>query len=276
MRGIVPIPRKDFHRPVFRNAEDWRLYCLCRERASIASRWVSVQTGKGATRVYLEAGQLIYGRHRWAKDLELNPSTVARSLKRLEKHGLIRIQAGTHFSVVTIVDWPGWGDGEPKSGQAMGRQTGTQTGTQKRAANPGKTRVSGNGGAQGRAGKRAGKWAHKDTVESPLQPPQEVEVGSVEAGTAGKKTAPGDTFHRRLARALGKRIVGGQREVIDRAAVLVAHKLLPADVVLDLAGQASKCQHPAQPFWNRIETEAKARGFDAESRAAHLLREETQ
>jgi len=248
LRGFVPIPRQDFHRPVFRDAEEWRVYCFCRKEAAIASRWVSVQTGKGSTKIHLEPGQLVFGRNRWARELGCNPATLARRLKRLERAGLVRIQAGTHFSIVTIVGWPGCGDGDSAGGQAMGRQVGRQVGTQKPAANAQKTRVSDNAGPRKRAGKRAGKWAQEEKVGSPSEPPIRVQTG-VQTGTEEeKKTAP---LWRRIGKALGKPI--SQPAIIDEAVRLVQAGRLSEQTVLQLAEQAAKCKHPAGPFATSLE-----------------------
>ena len=83
-------------------------------------------TGRGQTIVSLDPGQFVFGRCAAAQALKMKPSTVAARLKRLEKLGNLNIQAGTHFSVVTVCNWASYQTPKKQNEQPTKQPSGNQ------------------------------------------------------------------------------------------------------------------------------------------------------
>ena len=91
---------------VFNNADLLKVWIWCLCRANYRERWVPVTTGKGETEVQMQPGQFIFGRHSAATTLKMKPSSVWKRMKKLESIGNVTIQSNSHYSTVTIVNWP--------------------------------------------------------------------------------------------------------------------------------------------------------------------------
>lgn len=82
------------------NEEYLRLYCWCRLQTT--SKPFDAEIGSQI--VHLEKDQFIYGVLKASDELGIARSTLHRHMKKLEKWGLITIQATNKFSIITIVD----------------------------------------------------------------------------------------------------------------------------------------------------------------------------
>jgi len=111
---------------IWMNKELWYLWCYCLLKASHKETWVSIKTGKGETEVKLNPGQFIFGRHKASKLLKMKPSSVRNRMEKLKNLKKVDIQADSHYSVITILNWEIYqGKGQAK-GQAQDNQrTGT-------------------------------------------------------------------------------------------------------------------------------------------------------
>jgi hypothetical protein len=65
----------------------------------------SVQTGIGYTDVPLQPGELIFGRHEFAKILRRPPGSLPKRIQKLILLENIRVKSNNHFSIITIVNW---------------------------------------------------------------------------------------------------------------------------------------------------------------------------
>jgi hypothetical protein len=154
--GWVKLWRKSLDSDVFADPHLWRLFSWCLLSASHTGRHVGVKTGRGETVITLGPGQFIYGRKSAARELGWPESTLNDRMKRLEAMGTITIQADTHHSTVTVVNWglyqPKGGDTRhPNNTQAAGKRhpsDGQPTGN--RHIQEGR---EGKEGAEGREGK---------------------------------------------------------------------------------------------------------------------------
>lgn len=104
-RGFVPFWRKSVDSRVFMNAELWHLWSYILFKARSEAGWVSVKTGRGNTEVWLEPGQMIFGRYAVAKKLKQNPSTLYKRLMKLKNLGNCNTKNNTHFTIVTVINW---------------------------------------------------------------------------------------------------------------------------------------------------------------------------
>jgi len=75
-------------------------------KANHEGKWVEVKTGRGTTQVRVEPGQFIFGRKTAAKEVFGTQSGTAKRMLKLKNLGNCNIQSNTHFSIVTICNWP--------------------------------------------------------------------------------------------------------------------------------------------------------------------------
>jgi hypothetical protein len=124
--GWVKLWRQARDSDVFTDSHLWHLFSWCLMEASHKTRHLSARTGRGLTQTTIGPGQFVYGRKTVARELKMPETTLHRRMKRLESLGCIVIQADTHFSLVTIVNWSVYqGNGE-RSGRPSGHPTGAQ------------------------------------------------------------------------------------------------------------------------------------------------------
>lgn len=71
---------------------------------------MSVKTGRGNTEVWLDPGQMIFGRYAVAKKLKQKPSALYTRLKKLEKLGNCNTRNNTHFTIVTVIKWSSYAE----------------------------------------------------------------------------------------------------------------------------------------------------------------------
>lgn len=107
---------------VFQDAVLFRVFTWCLLRAAHQKVSFGVKTGRGLTIVTLEPGQLIFGRHATAKELNIPPSTVRNKIATLQSLKVITLKQDTHFSIITVINWNSYQSNNEVSGQAKDRQ----------------------------------------------------------------------------------------------------------------------------------------------------------
>ncbi|MDR4509583.1 MAG: hypothetical protein MRJ65_15375 [Candidatus Brocadiaceae bacterium] len=103
--GWIKMHRKTISSRVFRNEGLFKVWAWCLLKANHKPSWITLQTGRGESEVYVDAGQFIFGRHTAARELGMAESTVRNRMKKLKKLGNLDIQRDRHYSLITIVNW---------------------------------------------------------------------------------------------------------------------------------------------------------------------------
>jgi len=80
-------------------------------RANHKTHPVPVRTGRGQTIVTLKSGEFIFGRHAAAKELKCAGSTIQYRLETLKRLKMVVTHPGTHYSIVTVVNWASYQEG---------------------------------------------------------------------------------------------------------------------------------------------------------------------
>ncbi len=124
--GWVKLWRKTLDSDVFADPNLWHLFSWCLLSASHTAHHVQAKTGRGGTVATIGRGQFIFGRNSAARELRLEPSTVYRRMKRLERMETLTIQPDSHFSIVTVCNWDRYQGGGGKSGHPTGHPKDTQ------------------------------------------------------------------------------------------------------------------------------------------------------
>ena len=87
------------------------IWCLCKASHKAHDQVVGRQVQ------HLEPGQFVYGRHRAAEELRMNPSTTRDYISALQMHGMIAIKSNNKYSVITVVNWAFYQQTETKKRQ---------------------------------------------------------------------------------------------------------------------------------------------------------------
>lgn len=114
-KGWIAVHRKILDSRVFKNEGLLKVWLWCLLRARHSPGWVDMEIGRTETEVYLQPGQLIFGRHSAAKQLRMNPSTIWKRMKKLESMQNLTIESNSHYSIITIVNWHAYQDKQEKS-----------------------------------------------------------------------------------------------------------------------------------------------------------------
>ncbi len=120
--GYVFLHRKLIDSRVFQNEGLLKAWIWCLLRANHEEAWVNIKTGRGKTEVHVLPGQFIFGRNTAAKELKMNPSTVWKRILKLKKLGNCDIQSGSHYSIISIVNWHIYQAQKNKSNNKSDRQ----------------------------------------------------------------------------------------------------------------------------------------------------------
>lgn len=74
-------------------------------KANYKDRFVAVKIGKGVGTVNITRGSFIFGRLKASEELDINGSMVYRWMRKFEESGMIKIEANSHYSIVTICNY---------------------------------------------------------------------------------------------------------------------------------------------------------------------------
>lgn len=110
MRGWFKVGKEIIKRAIFSDAELLRLFIYLKADANIVP---SEQLIDGEP-VVVYRGQGTYGRNLLAAALKVNPSTLYKRLKKLEKLGFIKLRPYKEMTVYTVIDYDEEQSEEPK------------------------------------------------------------------------------------------------------------------------------------------------------------------
>jgi len=100
-KGYVKIDRNLLKNCVFDNEKLLKVWVWCLLKATHDKHKEKI----GLQTIELQPGQFVTGRFAAAAELKMNPSTVWKYLKVLEKDQKCNIKSNNKFSVVTLVNW---------------------------------------------------------------------------------------------------------------------------------------------------------------------------
>lgn len=121
MQGWIKLHRKIRHNPIFNHHQLYRLWMICLLTAAHQQHKQIV----GNQTLLLESGQFVTGRfdlhsaynHGLKKNEQASAYTVWRWLLTLEKSEFVSIKTSNKFSIVSIVNWAMYQDGDDESEQ---------------------------------------------------------------------------------------------------------------------------------------------------------------
>lgn len=124
--GYVKFYRKILNSGLLQNGPAWQLfgYLLLSASHKPCKRVV------GGAVVDLCAGDVLFGRHRAAADLNLSEKQVRTALELLKNMGVVASRTASKYTVVSFVNWSSYQGRKPEMGQQVGMDEGTETGTE--------------------------------------------------------------------------------------------------------------------------------------------------
>ena len=122
MEGYIKLYRKLEESPVFQNEKLLKVWIWCLFRANHKD----TETIVGFQKITLHTGQFIFGLLKASTELQVPKSTLHRYMKMLEKLGMIGIEPGTKFSIVTVENWAKYQTYSPESGNQKGTEIGNK------------------------------------------------------------------------------------------------------------------------------------------------------
>jgi len=125
-QGYVKLWRKSIKSRTFQNADLWKVWSWCLMKANYEEAWVPVSTGRGETEVHLLPGQFIFGRKTAAKELKMNESSTRNRMEKLRDIENLTLKTDTHYSIITIINWPIYQNKEIKEDRQEDNQRTTK------------------------------------------------------------------------------------------------------------------------------------------------------
>ncbi len=130
--GFIMIPRSIFEEPLLQNDAYFRAWLWLISEAAWKSRHVRVSNGRTSEIVVVERGQLSHSRRFMATSWGWSEKRVRTFLSRLQKVGMIDLQAGRLQTIITIYNY----DLYQGARDDKGPQTGPQTGQERASDGP--------------------------------------------------------------------------------------------------------------------------------------------
>ena len=106
--GWVKLHRGLLEHGIFRDAEALRVWMYLLLRASYREQKLTI----GRQVIFLQPGQLLYGRKAVSEKLSMGEGKLRGIMEMLEQSGSIVVESTNRYSVVTIVNWMEYQQGE--------------------------------------------------------------------------------------------------------------------------------------------------------------------
>lgn len=117
MIGWVKLHRQLLNSRVFANESLLKVWIYCLLKANHDQYFAPVSSGKGEIEVEIKPGQFVFGRNKASHELGMNPNSVYKRIKKLEKLKNITIQSNNQYSVITICKWDTYQKKDKDKGQ---------------------------------------------------------------------------------------------------------------------------------------------------------------
>jgi hypothetical protein len=114
--------------PIIKNPTLLQIYIWSLLKANHQPKWFSIKVGKGLKEVHCDVGQFITGRNRAKEELGMPGSTWYTNITKLKEYGLLDIDANSHYSLITVVNYGGAApDAKPLEQQKKKKKSSKRT-----------------------------------------------------------------------------------------------------------------------------------------------------
>lgn len=105
MQGSIFLNRKILDSSVFASEKRFKIWVWCLLKANYKNRFTAIRIGKGEKTIEVKRGQFVFGRFKAEEALNIDGSTIYKSLKSFEKDEMIEIQSNSHYTIITICNY---------------------------------------------------------------------------------------------------------------------------------------------------------------------------
>ena len=109
-KGYILLSRSILDSDVFASQKLLKIWMWCLCKANFKDRAVVHLRGNGEQIIKCKRGQFIFGRYKAEEELMIDGSTIYKSIKKLEKMNMIKIDSNKSFSVITICKYDSYQD----------------------------------------------------------------------------------------------------------------------------------------------------------------------
>lgn len=109
-KGYILLSRGILDSDVFASQKLLKIWVWCLCKANFKSKAVTHIRGNGEQIIRVDRGQFIFGRYKAEEELSIDGSTIYKSIKKLEKLKMIKIDSNKSFSVITICKYDSYQD----------------------------------------------------------------------------------------------------------------------------------------------------------------------
>lgn len=105
MSDWIKIHRSILESYSFANPVSFKIWAWMLLKANYKTSFAPLKIGKGTISVKIERGQFIFGRNKAEKELNIDGSTIYRTLQKFEELKQIKIEASSQYSIITICNY---------------------------------------------------------------------------------------------------------------------------------------------------------------------------
>lgn len=105
MEGYIKLHRQILESNVFANQTSLKLWLWCLLKANYRDRFLSIKVGKGESVIKVKRGSFLFGRFAAEEELNISGSSIYRTIQNFEKEGMLTIESGNQFSIISIVKY---------------------------------------------------------------------------------------------------------------------------------------------------------------------------
>lgn len=120
--GFITLHRKLLDSAVFNNPNDLKVWIWCLLRANHAQNTFFF----GGEEITVGRGQFIFGRFTASSELKMNPSTIYKILKKLEKAGMIDIKSNNKNSLLSVIKYETYQNRDTRGEQQSNNKVTTE------------------------------------------------------------------------------------------------------------------------------------------------------
>lgn len=120
--GFITLHRKLLDSAVFDNPNDLKVWIWCLLRANHAQNTFFF----GGEEITVGRGQFIFGRFTASSELKMNPSTIYKILKKLERAGMIEIKSNNKNSLLSVIKYETYQNRDTRGEQQSNNKVTTE------------------------------------------------------------------------------------------------------------------------------------------------------
>ena len=105
MDGFIFLHRKLLDSRLFKNEGLLKLWVWILLRANHQDKWFQIETGRGVSEINCQRGELIVGRNKASKELDMSPSRFYSLLTKLKRLKKVELDPCSHYTKIKVIKY---------------------------------------------------------------------------------------------------------------------------------------------------------------------------